>query len=343
MTFQIIPTLVLRGISSSRDVIYPSQYYTQSGEIIFKVFFNHNYFFGFAFYHFDYSEKLIAYNFFGEDVLNIKNRFIFSKNEFEKFKNESVKFETLFNEMHVLSKSMPRSSIQNQDIIKLKDFFNKPPIIIGGCGRSGTTLLASIFASHPKVHVISQETYSLCTFPFRLQWMFDDIDNGIKKGSVFLCEKTPKNIRYFQDIYNFFGGSVKLIHIVRNFKDVVKSIHPTNPKKPWVPLERWVADVSIGLKSKNISYIIKYEDLLTNLNHELENLFKFCGIPFHKNTINHSEFTTLKNHYAWGKDPASPINKNKMISYSFEYNKAYNKETYLRASKIAKKLGYNEN
>ncbi len=34
----------------------------------------------------------------------------------------------------------------------------KCPIIIGGCGRSGTTLLLSILGSHPNIQAIKDET-----------------------------------------------------------------------------------------------------------------------------------------------------------------------------------------
>ncbi|MCA9555784.1 MAG: sulfotransferase, partial [Myxococcales bacterium] len=36
--------------------------------------------------------------------------------------------------------------------------FPEPPIIIGGCGRSGTTLVASILSCHPRIAVVGPET-----------------------------------------------------------------------------------------------------------------------------------------------------------------------------------------
>ena len=36
------------------------------------------------------------------------------------------------------------------------------PLIIGGCGRSGTTLLLSVLSAHPKVLAIPHETEAFC-------------------------------------------------------------------------------------------------------------------------------------------------------------------------------------
>src|SRR6056297_2982515 len=40
---------------------------------------------------------------------------------------------------------------------KLKKHFRGEPIIIGGCGRSGTTLLLSIISAHPDIYAFSKE------------------------------------------------------------------------------------------------------------------------------------------------------------------------------------------
>jgi hypothetical protein len=36
------------------------------------------------------------------------------------------------------------------------------PIIIGGCARSGTTLLLSVLSCHPNIYAIPDETYTFC-------------------------------------------------------------------------------------------------------------------------------------------------------------------------------------
>ena len=36
------------------------------------------------------------------------------------------------------------------------------PIVIGGCARSGTTLLLSVLSCHPNVYAIPVETQALC-------------------------------------------------------------------------------------------------------------------------------------------------------------------------------------
>ena len=38
----------------------------------------------------------------------------------------------------------------------------RPPVIVGGCERSGTTLLLSILSSHPAIQAIPVETWAFC-------------------------------------------------------------------------------------------------------------------------------------------------------------------------------------
>jgi hypothetical protein len=105
-------------------------------------------------------------------------------------------------------------------------FFSLYPIIIGGCGRSGTTLLASIFSSFPNIYVIPCETALLCpgcygNFQYPLPINDIRLQSSISLDSFFSscfdasytsfntwCEKTPRNIYYFKEIHEIFSGKV---------------------------------------------------------------------------------------------------------------------------------------
>ena len=55
------------------------------------------------------------------------------------------------------------------------------PILIGGCGRSGTTLLLSLLSAHPRIRAVSRqgrnlETDAMCHLPS------DDRRQGIPPG-----------------------------------------------------------------------------------------------------------------------------------------------------------------
>lgn len=171
------------------------------------------------------------------------------------------------------------------------------PIVVGGCGRSGTTLLLSILGSHSNIYAFDEELYCFTPRPCRLNKLNYELNkaNTTKRW----CEKTPKNILVFREIYELFNGNVKLIHMVRDGRDVVTSEHPNHKGKLWVDTNRWVNDVSAGLKSLDISYLVKYEDLVTNTEDTLKNICEYIEEPFEKSLLNYQHKTTVENNPAW--------------------------------------------
>ncbi len=162
------------------------------------------------------------------------------------------------------------------------------PIIIGGCARSGTTLLLSILSSHPKIHAIPYESNIFRTrqFPSRhikLIKLYNYVlKNNIRDIDVSLCEKSPRNILNIDDILEYFGENVKIINIVRDGRDVVTSIHPKDPNKFWVTPERWVCSLERGLLYENHSRVlaIRYEDLIDDFNTVLIKICNFINLEY---------------------------------------------------------------
>ena len=127
--------------------------------------------------------------------------------------------------------------------------FNKPPIFIGGAGRSGTTLLRVILDSHPNIAcgpelkispVIAQLWYDFHTKYLNIVNEYfitqDDINHifaqmitGLlekylsKTGKKRIAEKTPNNIRIFKHLHGIFPDS-PLIHVIRDGRDVIASL-----------------------------------------------------------------------------------------------------------------------
>jgi len=155
------------------------------------------------------------------------------------------------------------------------------PIIIGGCGRSGTTLLLSILSCHPHIFGIAEETVALCPDGYGDDGMYNpapDTNKPFQMEKIYRylikhdipahyrrwCEKTPRNVLTIGKIIDYFGDGVRFIHIVRDGRDVVTSRHPHDPDRYWVPPHRWVQDVSAGRAFENHPQVltIRYEDLL---------------------------------------------------------------------------------
>jgi hypothetical protein len=168
----------------------------------------------------------------------------------------------------------------------------KKGIIIGGCGRSGTTLLLSILSCHPLIDIL-EETFSFYPSPMRLH----DIEKMISKSSGIWCEKTPKNVLVFDKIKSILKEKCKIVHMVRDGRAVITSKHPSNPNSYWVPIERWVKDVSIGLECKDAK-IIKYEDLAKNPEETIRKLLEYLELDFDKKLLSHEKYG-IKNSNAW--------------------------------------------
>lgn len=168
--------------------------------------------------------------------------------------------------------------------------FDRPPIIIGGCGRSGTSLLVSLLLAHPHVLAIPYETEAFTPTlysddpdpgaPFEMWRLYMGIaEAGRRRSSRRWCEKTPKNVLSFGRILSRFGPDVRLIHLVRDGRDVVTSIHVLDPHHYWVPPTRWVAEVRAGLEwSGHPSvYTLRYEDLVRDMEGTVAALGDFLG------------------------------------------------------------------
>ncbi|MCG3117914.1 MAG: hypothetical protein ALAOOOJD_00029 [bacterium] len=200
------------------------------------------------------------------------------------------------------------------------------PIVIGGCGRSGTTLLLSLLSCHPKIFAIDIETVALCpdgygadgmynkspdlTVPFRLEKIYHYLaEQAIPASCTRWCEKTPRNVFYFDRILRHFGDRVRLIHIVRDGRDVITSIHPGHGKKFWVPPERWIMDVAAGRQMESHSQIltIRYEDLVREYEIIMRRICAFLDEEFAPEFLTYPHSARIKESGAWF-NPAQAAN-----------------------------------
>ena len=211
-----------------------------------------------------------------------------------------------------LSRQEYSPRIDSIHINTLLQRFNGKPIVIGGCGRSGTTLLLSMLSSHPKILAIPDETYIFCPSgytenvkydsPIRLKKLFD---NYISKLDIQplqdrWCEKTPKNVQFFGRILEYFSD-ISIINVVRDGRDVVLSKHPKNPEQNWVSIERWIDDVSSGLKYVNHPQVltIRYEDLVLSYESTMRRICKHIGLDFNYHLHNWYQFSLIRQNVAW--------------------------------------------
>jgi len=95
------------------------------------------------------------------------------------------------------------------------------------------------------------------------------------------CEKTPSNVLNIDFILKAYEGKVKIIHIYRDGRDVVMSVHG-RVSKTIVSPEIWTGCVRAGLKFKDNPnvYHLRYEDLVLNFRNEVANLMEFLDVSY---------------------------------------------------------------
>ncbi|MFO8054187.1 MAG: sulfotransferase [Bacteroidales bacterium] len=189
--------------------------------------------------------------------------------------------------------------------------FPKPPVLIGGCGRSGTTLLLSILSAHPSVFAFPDELSIYNHWktnkkgekvPLRKDRKYRYLlTHRIPGQAVRWCEKTPYNVRYIEDILAHFKGNVRFIHIIRDGRDVCLSKHPDKPGTYWVEPERWINDVKQGLRFYDHPkvFTIYYEHLVFHYKKYIKELLNFLEEPYTSQINEWISNTDVKTNKAW--------------------------------------------
>lgn len=166
------------------------------------------------------------------------------------------------------------------------------PVVIGGCGRSGTTLLRGLIGAHSRIVTIERETQALCPGAYlnpgvdvdgrrpRLDWLLPELDRAqIAPSASRVVEKTPKNVQNYGGILRYFGDRVRIVNLVRDGRDVVLSRSPRDRREFHVAPTRWVDDVTAGLRHESHSQIrtVRYEELVGDPDGTMRAIFEFLG------------------------------------------------------------------
>ncbi|MCA9293952.1 MAG: sulfotransferase [Phycisphaerales bacterium] len=199
------------------------------------------------------------------------------------------------------------------------DLCNDPAVFIGGCGRSGTTLLREMLNRHPAI-ACGPETAFLCDLinprriaveweldPSRVERMAKDAPSLISFCERFFrahaerekkprwADKTPRNVRALPKILSAFPYG-KFIHCVRDGRDVACSLrnHPRETVRHGKvvaarvnrPIRngamRWFHDTSAGMAflAHPRCLEVRYERLVTDTEAVLREVCTFIEEPF---------------------------------------------------------------
>jgi protein-tyrosine sulfotransferase len=193
-------------------------------------------------------------------------------------------------------------------------------VFIGGCGRSGTTLVREVLSRHPAI-ACGPESHILSGFvhPRRLAeaWRLPHASvmemvaqsrsvvrfaeaffrsYAQRQGKARWADKSPGNVRYLPRILSRFPKA-RFIHVVRDGRDVACSLrnHPRQkivdgvvvPQDTSLPIDacakRWLTDTSAGLAFKDHPrcYELRYEAFTADPARECRRLCTFLGEEFH--------------------------------------------------------------
>jgi hypothetical protein len=179
----------------------------------------------------------------------------------------------------------------------------RPPIVIAGCGHSGTTLLLSMLDAHSAIFGVPYEAKlgksQDAEFTAKTA-LFDKLT--IAAGKARWVEKTPSNVFYLDRLFENLP-ELKVIIMVRDGRDVATSMrirfedsmagrsaafaHGVN---------RWVDENTQWLRHRDHPRLlmVKYEDLVKNFEVTITRIVEFLGEACEPALL---EFHRSKNNY----------------------------------------------
>ena len=244
-------------------------------------------------------------------------------------------------------------------------------IFIIGVGRSGTSLLQSILNSHSKISFLP-ETQFLRSYVFKKnvsinESNYKEIISQLEKDPRFsrlnICpkiviEKSKNMIDVYRNITNFylknknkeiigdkdpkiienievlnyFFPNSKIIHIIRDPRDVVLSRTKAKWSKKYPYFMHsiiYYLQMTLGRKmlykyfNKNNFYELKYEDLIKDPNYELKKICNFLEVEYENNILNYhnsSKELVSKDEFEWKKETFNPVDNKNSNKWKKEFN-----------------------
>lgn len=157
------------------------------------------------------------------------------------------------------------------------------PVLVVGCGRSGTTLMITLLGTQPGIAAIPGETEAFMRNPpregRRVIWRHLS-RMELPTGAHRWAEKTPRHVRYLGKILALYGPRIRIILMVRDGRDVVTSHHGTrHSHRYYLEPGRWINDVTAGRAWDQDPRVItvRYEDLVADPAATMRRICTFLG------------------------------------------------------------------
>jgi Sulfotransferase family len=213
--------------------------------------------------------------------------------------------------------------------------------------------MLSILSSHSRIFAIKAETGAFCPKavvdrPDPSQLRLDKLTRRLERADIPAscwrwCEKTPRNVRFFGLILDAFAEDVRLIHLVRDGRDVVTSIHPKRPEGFWVTKKRWIQDVASGLAFADHPQVltVRYEDLTLDYTATMATVCEFLDEEFEPSLLRYPDSATITADKAWFMH-ARPVHAGSVARWNTPQHRAVVDDFMAdpRAVELLDRLGY---
>ncbi len=159
---------------------------------------------------------------------------------------------------------------------------------IVGCGHSGTTLLATILATHPDIHLPLYESGAMMP-PVNWRRLLNLDQEAAAAGKPFLLEKTPAHVERIAKIRGLLPGA-KFIFLVRDGRDVTLSLGKRYNSQER-GLARWIDANAKGAAQMDRADVltVRYEDIVTDAARELRRICQFLGLAYTGDLLRYHE------------------------------------------------------
>jgi len=167
----------------------------------------------------------------------------------------------------------------------------KGPILVVGCGHSGTSILRAIIGRNSAIYDVGAETnlfvgVTESRFGIKfirrrgLKALAEYRSASNRSGALTWVEKTPRHVRETAFI-RVVAPTARIVSIVRDGRDVVASLIERGESFE-AAIDRWVRDITSAVRSSNQrrGYLIRYEDLVRDSVGTLSPLCCWLGIAY---------------------------------------------------------------
>lgn len=227
------------------------------------------------------------------------------------------------------------------------------PILLIGCPRGGTTLLANIIGAHPRVYIFHErftrgkQSY-LDTFgrysdlPGFKRSFLQFIPHRVKSSNQRWGIKILTHIWSRDDLERFITAfpQLQIVFVVRDGRDAVLSMLERSQyiKTPSEAYERWMESVEVFTSLKGTTpdrfFWYRYEDLVGDPSTKVAEICRFLNLAFDPGLLDHRRWPGL------GSYEIAPITAQRVSKWERQRLPEVTPELTLEFNRALRSMGY---